>query len=134
MGGMAMASALTRFGMLCSALRISHGRTMGQQAAALGCAVHHVSDIETGRALPTGDYIDAFSRWLNLGGSQYEALKKRSKSNVLSLRTAGSSSNNSTSMRLFRKVSKMDSVQIRHFRTKIQGEAGNERRLSGPAE
>jgi hypothetical protein len=107
---------------------------MGQQAIALGCAVHHVSNIETGRILPTAEYIDAFSRWLNLEGSQYEALKKRNKSNVTSLRNAGSSSNNSTSMRLFRKVSKMDSDQIRRFRTKIQGEAENERRLPGPAE
>ena len=129
-----MASALTRFGMLCRALRSSHDRTMGEQAAALECAVHYVSDIETGRLPPTGEYIDAFSRWLDLEASQSEALKKRSKSNVISLRNARSSSNNSNSIRLFRKISKMDSIQIRRFRTKIQGEAENERRLSGPAE
>src|SRR5271156_934211 len=117
---MAMASALTRFGMLCRALRSAHDRTMGEQAAALGCTVHNVSDIETGRTPPTSEYIDAFSRWLNLETPQSEALKKRSKSNIVSLRNAGSTSGNSNSMRLFRKVSRMDSSQIRHFRIKMQ--------------
>ena len=128
-----MASALTRFGILSRALRNSHDRTMGQQAAALGCAVHYVSDVETGRSPPTDEYIDAFSRWLNLEESQREALKRRNKINVISLRN-GSTSNKSYSMRLFRKISKMDSNQIRGFRIKMQGEAEDERRLSGPAE
>jgi hypothetical protein len=106
---------------------------MGQQAADLGCAVHHVSDIETGRIPATEEYIEAFSRWLNLEESQRVSLRRRNKINVTVLRN-GSTGNQSNSMRLFRKISKMDSNQIRGFRIKMQGEAENERRLSGPAE
>jgi hypothetical protein len=48
---------------------------MGEQAIALGCPVHNVSDIETGKIPPSNEYIEAFTRWLNLEGSQAEALK-----------------------------------------------------------
>jgi transcriptional regulator with XRE-family HTH domain len=122
----AMTTALTRFGSLCRAFRSSRDRTMGEQAAALGCAIYQISDLETGRAQPTNDYIDSLSHWLNLEASECLALKKRSKSNVVSLRNARSFSNNSNSMRLFRRISRMDSTEIRRFRTKIQDEAKNE--------
>ncbi len=106
-----MSSALTRFGILSRAIRSSHDRSMGEQAEALGCAVHSISDIETGKTSPSDEYIESFCRWLDLPKSQLDALKKRSKSNVVNLK-GGSFSNNSSSMRLFRKISKMDSTQI----------------------
>jgi len=129
-----MASVLTRFGLLCRELRTSQNRSMGDQATALKCDVHYVSAIETGRIAPPEEYIEEFGRLLNLDNTQYASLRKRSKTNVIDLRQKFSTSNQSSSMRLIRKVSKMDPSQIRNFRTKIKGEAENERRLSGPVE
>jgi transcriptional regulator with XRE-family HTH domain len=129
-----MACALTRFGRLCRDLRHSKNQSMGDQAAVLECEVHYVSPVETGKIEPTSEYIEKFSRWLQLDHIQYDSLKKRSKANVLDLRQRFSTSNSSTSMRLFRKVSKMGPTQIRRLGTKIQGEAENDRRFSGPIE
>jgi len=129
-----MASALTRFGLLCRELRSAQNRSMGDQAKEWGCHVHYVSSVETGKIAPSDEYIEKFSRWLNLNDAQCQSLKKRSKRNVVELRQRFSTSNQSNSMRLFRKISKMDPTQIRNFRTKIQGEAENDRRLSGPVE
>lgn len=129
-----MACALTRFGLLCRDLRISKNQSMGDQAAAMKCEVHYVSAVETGRAEPTAEYIEQFSRWLGLDESQHQTLRKRSKSNITGLQTRFSKSNQSTSMRLFRKVSKMGLSEIRRLNPKLQGEAENDRRLSGPPE
>jgi hypothetical protein len=129
-----MASVLTRFGLLCRELRNSRNQSMGDQAKALECDVHYVSAIETGKIAPPDEYIEKFGRWLGLDTTQCASLRKRSKANVIDLRQKFSTSNRSSSMRLFRRVSKMDPSQIRNYRAKIQGEAGNERRLSGPVE
>jgi transcriptional regulator with XRE-family HTH domain len=129
-----MASALTRFGLLCRDLRGSQDRTMGDQAEALQCDVCYISAVETGRTPPSDEYVEKFGRWLNLEDSQYQTLKKRSKATVIDMRHRFSTSNRSNSMRLFRKISKMDPSQIRNFRRKIEGEAENDRRLSGPVE
>jgi hypothetical protein len=129
-----MACALTRFGLLCRELRNLKNRSMGDQAKALQCEVHYISAIETGKIVPPSEYVDKFGRWLKLNKTQYESLKKRSKPNIIDMRQRFSTSNQSNSMRLFRKVSKMGPNQIRDFRTKMQGEAENDRRLSGPVE
>jgi hypothetical protein len=107
---------------------------MGEQAEALKCEVHHVSAVETGKIEPSDEYIEKFRRWLGLDDSQYNALKKRSKANVVDLRQRFSTSNRSSSIRLFRKISKMDPMQIRRLRPKMQDEARNDGRLSGPIE
>jgi hypothetical protein len=107
---------------------------MGQQAAALGYPIHHISGVETGKTAPSEEYISTFALWLGLGETEIEALRRRAKSNLVSLHSAAALSNNSNSMRLFRKVSKMDSRQIRAFRTKIEAQIENERRFSSPPE
>ncbi len=107
---------------------------MGDQAEALGCAVHLISAIETGRVAPTADYLESFRSWLALDDAQYKSLLRRSKNNVVELRHKFSAGEKSSSMRLFRKISKMDPAQIRYFGKKIHGEAENDRRFSGPTE
>jgi transcriptional regulator with XRE-family HTH domain len=130
---MAMACALTRFGLLCRDLRISKNKNMGDQAAAMSCPVHYISSVETGKIDPTVEYIETFCRWLELDDAQRETLRKRNLSSVVNLRRF-SKSNQSTSMRLFRKVSKMGPLEIRQLKPKLQDEARNDRGLSGPVE
>jgi transcriptional regulator with XRE-family HTH domain len=127
-----MACALTRFGLLCRDFRISKNRSMGDQAEAMKCAVHYVSAVETGKIEPSDDYIETLGRWLQLNDSQYNALKKRRKANIIDLRQRFSTGDRSSSVRLFRKISKMDPMQIRRLRPKTQEEAKNDGRLSGP--
>jgi transcriptional regulator with XRE-family HTH domain len=107
---------------------------MGDQAKAMGCEVHYISAIETGKIAPTIEYIESIRDWLRLDDTQYKALVKRSKSSVIDLRNRSSNGNQSSSMRLFRKISKMDPTQIRCFGKKIHGEAENDGRFSGPTE
>jgi len=107
---------------------------MGDQAVAMKCEVYYVSGVETGKIVPPAEYIEKFRQWLQLDDSQYNALKKRSKSNVIDLRQRFSTSNQSSSIRLFRKISKMDPMQIRRLRPEVQDEAKNDGRLSGPIE
>jgi transcriptional regulator with XRE-family HTH domain len=122
-----MASALSRFGHHCRGLRTSCGKDMGAQAEALGCEVHEISSIETGRIAPSGEYLEKFRRWLNLNDRQFDELKKRAHNNVIDFRTRGSVTNNSTAMRLFRRISKMRSNQIRRYRKKIDDEVHDDR-------
>jgi transcriptional regulator with XRE-family HTH domain len=118
-----MANTLTRFGQYCRALRTSRDLTMGDQARAFDCPIHSISSIEAGRETPTDKYIERFRKWLDLDETQYSDLIKRTRSNVVELRRKRSYTNNSTSMRLFRKISKMSPDQIRSFGTQIEGEA-----------
>jgi hypothetical protein len=122
-----MASALTRFGLYCRDLRTTHNKDMGAQAEALGFEVSHISSIETGRIAPPAGYATRLAKWLNLDQRQFDELVKRTPGNVIPFRNRGSVSNNSSSMRLFRRVSKMDSDQIRRFRRKIDDEALDDR-------
>lgn len=122
-----MASALTRFGHHCRGLRTACGKDMGAQAEALGCAVYEISSIETGRIAPSTEYLAKLGKWLNLNDRQYDELVKRARSNVIDFRTRGSFSNNSSSMRLFRRISRMGSNQIRRYRKKIDDGAHDDR-------
>src|SRR5262245_56518228 len=118
-----MATALTRFGQYCRDLRIAKNKSMGDQAEAFRCDVHYISSVEVGKTKPHDGYVDKFRDWLHLNETQHADLLKRAKSNVVEFRQRVSTSNNSQSMRLFRKVSQMDPNQIRKFREKIKGEA-----------
>jgi transcriptional regulator with XRE-family HTH domain len=118
-----MANTLTRFGQYCRALRTSHEMTMADQALAFDCPVSLISSIESGRENPPREYLDHFRKWLNLNDSQHSDLIKRTRSNVVALRQLRSAANNTTSMRLFRKISKMSPEQIRSFRKQVEGEA-----------
>jgi hypothetical protein len=96
---------------------------MGDQADAFGCAIHFISSIETGRMAPPEKYVERFRDWLSLSGDQYRDLIKRTHGNVIDLQHLKFTRNNSKSMRLFRKISKMKPGQIRSFRRKPQREA-----------
>jgi hypothetical protein len=115
-----MASALTRFGQICREIRASHHKNMGDQAEALGCEVHHISAIEMGKIAASDQYVEKLRMWLNLTDQQYGELQRRRRSNVIAFPTRHSGSNNSSSMRLFRRISKMDPMEIRNFRKKIE--------------
>jgi transcriptional regulator with XRE-family HTH domain len=115
-----MAGALTKFGILCRTLRNKNNFTMGDQARALQCEVHEISAIESGRVAPSEEYVQDFRNWLGADDTDHYLLLKRGKSNVVGFNPTFSTKNNSTSMRLFRKVSKLDANQIRAFRKKIE--------------
>jgi hypothetical protein len=118
-----MTNALTRFGQHCRHLRSSQDKTMGDQAEAFGCAIHFISSIETGKVPLPENYVERFRDWLNLSADQYRDLVKRRHNNVINLQIVRFTRDNSKSMRLFRKISKMSPGQIRNFRKKPQGEA-----------
>ena len=101
---------------------------MGDQARALQCRVDYISAIESGREIPSEDYIGKFRAWLGVSEAEHALLLKRGKSNVVALNPGFSTRNNSSSMRLFRKISTLDPNQIRAFRKKIemQAEAEND--------
>ena len=122
-----MASALTRFGQICRDIRIKHGKSMGDQAEALTCEVHHISSIETGKVAPSPQYIEKLKNWLNLDHHEYLDLMKRSQGNVIAFPARHAGGSNSRSMRLFRKISRMDPTHIRSFREKLADEAKDDR-------
>jgi hypothetical protein len=122
-----MASALTRFGQICRDIRIKHGKSMGDQAEALACEVHYISSIETGKVAPPPRYIEGLKSWLNLDHHEYLELMKRGQGNVIPFPARHMGGNNSTSMRLFRKISRMDPTSIRSFREKLADEAKDDR-------
>lgn len=123
-----MTSALTRFGEHCRDLRRLHGKNMLDQAAALGLPVHQISSIETGQVLPKDDYVGKFANWLSLNEREQHELKKRIpiSDNVISFPGKTAVAEKTTTMRLFRKISKMKPREIRRFRLKFAGEAENE--------
>jgi hypothetical protein len=110
-----MTSALTRFGKHCRDLRSVHGKTMGDQADALGCAVHFISEIESGKIAANDKYVCKFRDWLGLSDQQYRDLMKKRGSDVIQFPPVKFIRNNSNSMRLFRKISKMNPSEIRGF-------------------
>jgi hypothetical protein len=122
-----MASTLTRFGQYCRELRENHDVSMGDQANAFACPVHVISSIETGKVAPSEPYVEQFRTWLGLTDAQYSDLIKRTRSNVIELRRRRSYGNNTTSMRLFRKVSQMPPAKIRGLRKKIDVEVKDDR-------
>jgi hypothetical protein len=97
---------------------------MGDQADAFGCAVHDISAIESGRFATPDKYIGMFRDWLGLSDQQYRELIKKKGSNVIQLQQVKFIRNNSNSMRLFRKISKMKPAEIRGFRNSEAKEDG----------
>ena len=123
-----MTSALTRFGEHCRDLRRLHGKNMLDQAAALGLPVHQISSIETGEIIPKDDYLRKLADWLSLNEREQQELRKRvqAKNNIISFPGKTAVAEKTTTMRLFRKISKMKPREIRRFRSKFAGEAENE--------
>lgn len=123
-----MASALTRFGEYCRDLRRLQGKNMLDQAQGVGLLVHQISSIETGQISPTDDYVQKLSDWFGLNERQIQELKKRvpQSNNVISFSDKKAAIEKGTTMRLFRKISKMKPQEIRRFRLKLAGEAENE--------
>jgi hypothetical protein len=122
-----MANTLSRFGQYCRDLRSSRRVTMGDQAEALSCPIHVISSIETGNTpLPSG-YLNSLKEWLQLNDREHADLLKRAPGIVVDFRPRNSTSNRSTNMRLFRKVSRMPPGQIRDFGKKLLVEAKDDR-------
>lgn len=113
-----MANALTKFGQLCRDLRSQHDKSMGDQADAFGCLPYEISAIEVGKTRPEREYIAKFVNWLRLSEHQRRDLEKRIGSNVIPFLRAQSGGDRSTSMRLFRKISKMNPGEIRGIKKK----------------
>jgi hypothetical protein len=121
-----MTNALTRFGQRCRDLRTSRNRTMGEQSDYMACPTYVISSIETGRQHPSDEYIDSFRAWLHLTDREHSDLVVRLRSNIVKFPKF--TTTNSASMRLFRKISRMNPGEIRKFR-KINDEAKDDGRL-----
>lgn len=118
-----MASALTRLGQHCRELRSQRGLTIGDQADALGSEPYEISEIETGKASPPSLYFQKFGNWLRLTDQEYRELLRKVESNVIAFRRDQPGGARTTSMKLFRKISKMNPSEIRGFRKKPPPEA-----------
>jgi transcriptional regulator with XRE-family HTH domain len=101
---------------------------MLDHAEALGLPVHQISGIETGQISTTDDYLRKLADWLGLNEREMQELRKRVPvpNNVISFRGKTAVAEKTTTMRLFRKISKMKPREIRRFRLKFAGEAENE--------
>jgi transcriptional regulator with XRE-family HTH domain len=110
-----MTTVLSRFGQRCRDLRAAKNLTMGDQAKFFGCSVSEISSIECGSRTPTEDYLALFKQWTKLDDEEFRDLKKRIRSNVVELNRVRTLGENGRSMRLFRKISKMNPDQIRAF-------------------
>ncbi|MGN6307971.1 MAG: helix-turn-helix domain-containing protein [Xanthobacteraceae bacterium] len=111
-----MARALNSFGMQSRQIRSALGKTMADQAVALSMRPVEISEIESGLRLPSKDYVDRFSRWLNLDDSVKQCLKARiPTATIIQFPKASSAS---SSVRLFRRVSNLSPQQIREIKSK----------------
>jgi transcriptional regulator with XRE-family HTH domain len=110
-----MATVLSRFGQRCRDLRVAKSLTMGDQAQFIGCSVSEISLIECGSRTPSETYLDKFRNWTKLEDGEFSDLKRRIRSNVVELNRIKTLGENGRSMRLFRKISKMNPDQIRAF-------------------
>jgi transcriptional regulator with XRE-family HTH domain len=110
-----MTTVLSRFGQRCRDLRADKGLTMGDQAKVIGCSVSDISTIECGSRTPPDDYLDSFRNWMKLDEDEFRDLKRRIRSNVIELNRIKTLGEKGRSMRLFRKISKMNPDQIRAF-------------------
>ncbi|UGA46515.1 helix-turn-helix domain-containing protein [Bradyrhizobium quebecense] len=122
-----MTSVLSRFGQRCRDLRISRGLTMGDQAKHIGCSVNEISLIECGSRTPSEKYLEGFRIWMKLDDEDFQELKKKIRSNVVELNRVKSLGEHGRSMRLFRKISKMNPEEIRAFNRPPDSGARNER-------
>jgi transcriptional regulator with XRE-family HTH domain len=110
-----MTTVLSRFGQHCRDLRLAKGLTMGDQAKNIGCSVNEISSIECGARTPTDGYLENFRAWMKLDDDEFRDLKRRIRSNVIELNRIKTLGENGRTMRLFRKISKMNPDQIRAF-------------------
>lgn len=110
-----MATVLSRFGQRCRDLRLAKSATMGDQAKHMGCSVSEISLIECGSRTPSETYLAKFREWTQLDDDEFTDLKRRIRSNVVELNRTKTLGENGRSMRLFRKISKMNPDQIRAF-------------------
>jgi transcriptional regulator with XRE-family HTH domain len=108
-------TVLSRFGQRCRDLRIARGFAMGDQAERIGCSVSEISAIECGARTPSDGYLESFREWMNLDDDEFRDLKKKIRSNVVELNRIKTLGEKGRSMRLFRKISKMNPDQIRAF-------------------
>jgi transcriptional regulator with XRE-family HTH domain len=114
-----MTNALTRFGSYCREFRASQGKTMANQAEALGHQVSNISAIETGKEIPSASYVEHLCDWLTLGPAERAELFRRvpRSQNVI---TFPRKRQVSTTVKLFRKVGKMTPAEIRALRSECQ--------------
>jgi transcriptional regulator with XRE-family HTH domain len=110
-----MTTVLSRFGQRCRDLRLAKGATMGDQAKHIGCLVNEISSIECGARTPPDSYLESFRGWMKLDDDEFRDLKRRIRSNVVELNRIKTLGERGRSMRLFRKISKMNPDQIRAF-------------------
>jgi hypothetical protein len=100
---------------------------MGDQAEHIGCSVNDISSIECGARTPSDRYLESFREWISLDDDEFRDLKKKIRSNVVELSRVKALGENGRSMRLFRKLSKMNPDQIRAFNRPPDNGALNER-------
>ena len=113
-----MANALSKFGLRCRDLRSQHGKSIGDQSDIFGFQPHEISSIETGKMPVPHDYLKNFVDWLSLSEQEAGELRRRIDSNVVPF-PHPKGGNNSRSMRLFRKISKMNPNEIRGIKNKL---------------
>jgi transcriptional regulator with XRE-family HTH domain len=122
-----MTSVLSRFGQRCRDLRVSRGFTMGDQARHIGCSVNEISLIECGSRTPPDEYLDSFRTWMKMDEEDFRDLKRKIRSNVIELSRIKSLGESGRTMRLFRKISRMNPDEIRAFNRPPDSGARNER-------
>jgi transcriptional regulator with XRE-family HTH domain len=110
-----MTTVLSRFGQRCRDLRSAKDFTMGDQAKHIGCSVNEISSIECGSRTPSDSYLESFREWMKLDAEEFRDLKRKIRSNVVELNRVKTLGEKGRSMRLFRKISKMNPDQIRAF-------------------
>jgi transcriptional regulator with XRE-family HTH domain len=112
-----MANALNKFGQRCRDFRSQHGKSIGEQADVFGCEPYEISSIETGKVPIPPSYLKIFVGWLGLSEQDARELGRRIDSNVIAF-PHPKGGDNSRSMRLFRKISKMNPNEIRGIKGK----------------
>lgn len=122
-----MTTVLSRFGQRCRELRLAKGLTMGDQAQHTGSSISEISSIECGLRTPSERYLESFRGWMKLDHDEFRYLKRRIRSNVVELNRIKVLGEKGRSMRLFRKISKMNPDQIRAFNRPPDSGAKNER-------
>ena len=107
-----MTNALNRFGSFCRETRAKHGLTMAAQAEALSQDVTDISSIETGKVVPTDNYVRQFCDWLKIPPGKRAEFEKRVPQSATVISFPRKKDVSST-VRMFRKVSKMTPAEIR---------------------
>jgi transcriptional regulator with XRE-family HTH domain len=70
-------SALTPFGLKCRELRLGADRRVIEHADALSITAAEITDYETGREVPSEEYIRATAYWLKIRPEDLEVLLRR---------------------------------------------------------